>query len=41
MFYAISFNKCFDSGVIPSLENKGDTTDPINYRSITLINCLG
>ena len=45
------FNIIFDSGIVPhdwSVDNKipiykqkGDPTDPANYRPITLLSCLG
>ena len=45
------FNKIFDSGCYPSdwlsgeiiqlYKNKGDDTNPKNYRPITLLSCIG
>lgn len=49
--YTVLFNKIFDSGVIPTqwvsgniipvYKNKGDSTEPQNYKPITLLSCLG
>ena len=45
------FNKIFDTGfvpeswligcILPIFKNKGDTTDPQNYRPITILSCIG
>ena len=45
------FNIVLDSGIVPSkwyigviiliFKNKGENTNPDNYRGITLLNCLG
>ena len=49
--YCKLFNLVFDSGIIPEswtsgiikpvFKNKGNPTDPDNFRAITLISCLG
>ena len=49
--YTELFNMILDSGVIPTqwicgnivpiYKNNGDSTDPNNYRPITLLSCLG
>ena len=49
--YETLFNKIFDSGILPTawLEGsitpiykyKGNSSDPANYRPITILSCLG
>ncbi|MCG8112934.1 MAG: reverse transcriptase domain-containing protein [Candidatus Thiodiazotropha taylori] len=49
--YETLFNKVFDSGILPTAwlegsitpiyKNKGDSSDPVNYRPITILSCLG
>ena len=49
--YESLFNKIFDSGILPTswlegsitpiYKNKGDSSDPANYRPITILSCLG
>ena len=48
--YETLFNKIFDSGILltawlegsitPIYKNKGNSSDPINYRPITILSCL-
>ena len=49
--YESLFNKIFDSGILPTswlegsitpiYKNKGNSSDPANYRPITILSCLG
>ena len=49
--YETLFNKIFDSGILPTAwlegsitpiyKNKGNSSDPANYRPITILSCLG
>ncbi len=49
--YCDYFNKVFDSGILPEkwligtikpiYKMNGPLTDPINYRPITILSCLG
>ncbi|XP_071123270.1 uncharacterized protein [Mytilus edulis] len=49
--YVKLFNMIFDSGILPDIwlmgniipfyKNKGDQSDPQNYRPITILSCLG
>ena len=36
-----SFPKQWSKGVINPIYKKGDTSEPSNYRAITLVSCLG
>ena len=49
--YVSLFNLVFDTGIVPEAlsigkiipiyKQKGETGDPSNYRSITLLSCMG
>ena len=49
--YEALFNKILDSGILPTswlegsitpiYKNKGNSSDPANYRPITILSCLG